>query len=447
MSKKNVIVKGALILTAASLSSRVIGFFYRIFLSGSIGAEGMGIFQLITPVYAFCISMSCSGIQTAISRFVAEHSSENSKKDAVKILGAGLMMALTISIIISVIVNKFSYFISVNILQEARCEILLKYMTYSIPLDVIHSCISGYFIGLKRAGIPAVSQLIEQITKLVSVYIIVTVAADNNITVTPVVAVIGILISEAASSMFCIVAIIAEKNTAKKIGGKSKSVSYYSKLIFSVAYILTINRVMLTLLQSFEAILIPYTLQMFGFSNTAALSIYGILTGMSMPLIFFPLAIINAISAMLLPTIAEAKSKHHAGTMKYVSVKSIKFCIFSGVLCTIAFLIFGEYIGNILFDSSEAGAYIVILAWLCPFLSLSTTFGSILHGLGKTTTAFIHNVINISIRVLFVIITVPNIGIKGYLWGILVSQLVTTFMHGYSVNKEIPFCDMIFKNP
>lgn len=443
MSKKNAIIKGALILTAAGLLSRVVGFFYRIFLSGSIGAEGMGIFQLIAPVYALCISVSCSGIQTAVSRFVAEASS---KKAAIKILVSGLIMALSISAVISLLIHQNASFIAENILHESRCSILLKYISYAIPLDVIHSCVVGYFIGLKRTAIPAAMQLVEQITKFLSVYIIVTVAVTNNITITPMVAVIGMLISEAVASVFSIVVIIIEKNSLDNNFYKTEKLSFYAKLIFSVAYILTINRVLITLLQSFEAILIPYTLRMFGNSNSEALSTYGILTGMSMPLILFPLAIVNAVSAMLLPTIAEAKHKNHSGTMEYVTVKSIKFCIFSGVLCTFIFLISGKYMGTLLFDSTEAGIYIVILAWLCPFLYLSMTFGSILHGLGKTSAAFIHNIINISIRVLFVIITVPNIGIKGYLWGILASQLVTTFLHGYSVNKEIHYMEHIFKD-
>ena len=77
MLNKNPIIKGTIILTIASLLSRIIGFLYRIFLSNLIGAKGMGIFQLIFPVLGFCVALSCGGIQIAVSRFVAE--SRNNK--------------------------------------------------------------------------------------------------------------------------------------------------------------------------------------------------------------------------------------------------------------------------------------------------------------------------------------------------------------------------------
>ena len=72
MLNKNPIIKGTIILTIASLLSRIIGFLYRIFLSNLIGAKGMGVFQLIFPVLVFCIALSCGGVQIAVSRFVAE---------------------------------------------------------------------------------------------------------------------------------------------------------------------------------------------------------------------------------------------------------------------------------------------------------------------------------------------------------------------------------------
>ena len=103
------------------------------------------------------------------------------------------------------------------------------------------------------------------------------------------------------------------------------------------------------------------------------------------------------------------------------------------------FLCYGDFIGTTIFGHSEAGDYIKILAWLCPFMYLSITLGSVLHGLGKTNTAFIHNVIGTVIKLFCLWFVVPVIGITGYLWGLLISNLVITFLHGFYIFKKIHF--------
>jgi len=85
--------------------------------------------------------------------------------------------------------------------------------------------------------------------------------------------------------------------------------------------------------------------------------------------------------------------------------------------------------GTLIFHNDLAGEFIITLAWICPFLYLSTTLNSILNGLGKTTITLIHSLASIMIRILFVVICIPRFGIQGYLWGILIGQLVITFLN------------------
>ena len=81
MSKK-AFFKGTFLLTCAGLLSRVIGFFYRIFLSHAIGAEGIGLFQLAIPLQTLLLAVTSSGIQTALSRLVAAHLATGEDKKA-----------------------------------------------------------------------------------------------------------------------------------------------------------------------------------------------------------------------------------------------------------------------------------------------------------------------------------------------------------------------------
>ena len=154
---------------------------------------------------------------------------------------------------------------------------------------------------------------------------------------------------------------------------------------------LSTNRVCLSLLQSAESICIPLRLQAFGLARSAALSSYGTLTGMALPLVLFPSAVTNALSVMLLPAVSESQAGKDRKAIARLSVRTVQSCLLLGILCTIFFLVFGNLCGILLFDSNEAGTYIQILSWLCPFLYLGTTLASILNGLGKTFLVFLSN--------------------------------------------------------
>ena len=186
---------------------------------------------------------------------------------------------------------------------------------------------------------------------------------------------------------------------------------------------LTVSRVLINLFQSAEAILIPGKLQEFGYRADEALSVYGVLTGMAMPMILFPAAIANSVSVMLLPAISEAQAKQDLVYIKKAVKKSCFYCLVLGLSCTFIFLLLGRFLGQIMFANQLAGTFIMVLGWICPFLYLTTTLSSILNGLGRTGTTMLLNLVSSGIRIFFVAFLIPSMGIKAYLFGMLVSHL------------------------
>lgn len=439
MFKANQIIKGTLVLTITGTLSRILGFLYRIFLSNLIGAEGMGIFQLIFPVLTFCVSLSCGGIQIAVSRFVAE---SKSKAQSFLVLVSSVIMSLFLSALTGLVLYQFSMQISIHIIKNEACTQLLKYASFTIPMTAFHACISGYYLGLKKTFVPAWSSVFEQVIKVVALYILGLVWIGSNIQITPLIAVYSMILAELGGVLFCLVAICSEKRYPIKI----KNLFSTMKSTFSVSYVLTLNKLMLTFLQCIEAILVPIVLMKSGASNSEALSIYGILTGMALPVVTFPSAINSSVSTMILPTIAEANTSDEPRKVKKTTEFTIWFSMVTGIFCIGIFLFFGDFIGTNIFGHPEAGYYIKTLAWLCPFMYLSITLGSVLHGLGKTTAAFIHNVIGTFIKLGFLWFIVPKIGITGYLWGLLISNLVVTALHAIYVSKYVEFAFSAVEN-
>ncbi len=423
MKQKNAIIKGAFILTMTGFITRFIGFFYRIFLSQAFGEESVGIYQLIFPVYALGFSLTSAGIEIAISRCVAGKTSLGRHSQAKELLYVGISLSVGLSCLAMLFLQRNAAVIAHVLLSEPRCEPLLIVLSYAFPFAAAHSCICGYYLGLKQTKIPAVSQFIEQIGRVLSVWLLYLLFMKDSSAPNIIVAAAGLIAGEVLSSFFCIRAVTGAKLRSIPCRLNYKKYIDNLKEILNLSVPLTGNRVLLNLLQSIEAVSIPLKLQAFGFTVSESLSIYGVLTGMALPCILFPSAITNSIATMLLPAVAEIQAQNRQKEMRFVIRKVFLSCFSLGIACCTGFILLGPFAGTLLFHSSLAGEFIVTLAWICPFLYTNSNLISIINGLGKTAYSFVFNTLGLLIRIGSVFFFIPVFGIRGYLWGLLVSQL------------------------
>lgn len=439
--KSNPLITGTLILTATGFVSRFIGFFYRIFLSRLFGAEGMGIYQLISPVLALSFSLTVAGMQTAISKYVAGETISKDYRSSALHLFSGFILSMAVSILCTVGIYCYADKIALYFLMEKRTAPLLRIIALSIPMATVHSCINGYFYGIRKTVVPALCQLSEQIVRVGSVYIIYFFCLKHNMTPTISFAVVGLVIGESASMLVSLIAVRAHfihvipKNYGPLLTPDFPAFRAAGSRLLRLAVPLSLNRVIINFLQSVEAIFIPNRLLHYGYDNATALSVYGVLTGMSLPLILFPSAITNSICVLLLPIVSEADAADNTGTIKKAVHKSIRYGFLLGVAFTLIFLCTGKFLGNLLYQSSLAGSFIIVLSFLCPLMYIASTLGSILNGLGKTGLTFLYSMLSLLVRLGFVFFGIPLIGIHGYLWGLLVSQAVQTLLCMFAVRK------------
>ena len=437
--RQHPLVTGTLILTLTGFVSRIIGFFYRIYLSRLFGEEGMGIYQLLSPVLALTFSLTAAAYQTAISKLVAE-SAARRKGSPIKPLLAGLSFSLPLSLICTGIVFCLADYIGTYILLEERTVSMLRILAFSIPLSAVHSCINGYFYGMKKTAFPAAAQLIEQLIRVGSVFCISSYALCAGRQITINVAVVGLAVGELASMLLSVAAIYlhyikyycrtdsSSPLPPLQAENKAETIALCKNILY-LALPLTANRLVLNILQSVETISIPARLRLFGYDTSTALSVYGVLTGMAMPLIFFPNALTGSIAVLLLPIISEKYALGQFKAVRLATLRTVKYCLILGFSCLILFVFSGNLLGVHLFDSPLAGHFITTLGFICPFIYLNTTLQSILQGLGMTMHIFITNIISLLLRLMFVFLAIPQIGITGYLWGLLVSQLLHSALY------------------
>lgn len=462
--KNNILIQGTLILTMAGIISRVLGFFYRIYLTRVIGSQGIGLMQIVMPVIGLVYAICSASIQTAISKYVSgtnfnpkklyskkahskdkltdlthttDNTAQSSTKNAAGLpiywLKCGFIISIPLTILLSVLVYNQAALISTRLLLAPECEPLLKILSISFLFSTIHNCTVGYYYGMKKSVIPAISQLIEQIVRILTVFLYIFYCQSNHITVTVICAIIGNLAGEIAAALYCCLSIALSNRHTTKVKASMMGV----KKIFVYSLPLTANRVLMHLLQSGEAILVPAQLLIYGYSKSQALSYFGILTGMALPFIMFPTAITNSLSVLLLPTVSsDCDSQNKQSLINTVS-KCIALCIAMGIISTFLFIFYGAEIGAAIFKEPDVYGYITVLAWLCPFIYLTATLGSTLNGMGKTSTTCIQNIIGIIIRLACLVLLVPKYGIPAYLIGILVSQIFVCISHYISISRTL----------
>lgn len=444
------LIMGTAILTITGLVTRIIGFFYRIYLSRLFGEEGMGIYQLLSPVLALSFSLTAAGFQTAISKFVAgqvglKDGSVPSRRPMVM----GLLLAIPLSLACTAGLYLGSDYIAVKLLQESRTASMIRILAPSVPLSAIHACINGYFYGIKKASVPAGTQLLEQCCRVGCVYLVSAAILAQGHTPSINVAVLGLTIGEGCSMLACMLAawyhfsrhalagtsamahyrpLRATGSTYRFFALHSTGTPGYGQLLGMVIP-LTANRIVLNLLQSVESVSIPAGLRGYGYDNATALSVYGVLTGMAFPMIFFPNALTGSVSVMLLPLISESYARGDDEGIRRAVLRTVKYCFLLGFTCMGFFLATGRLLGEGLYRSPLAGHFIRTLSLICPFLYLDTTLSSILQGLGLAGRLFLINVTSLLVRLLFILLTVPRLGIQGYLYGLLASQILQCVLY------------------
>ncbi|MCL2855087.1 MAG: polysaccharide biosynthesis protein [Defluviitaleaceae bacterium] len=426
LTKKNLVL-GALTLTAANIITRLIGFAYRIFMANAIGAEGMGLYQLIMPIYSLAWAISCSGITTTLSRLVATEQAKGAQGNMRRLLRISLALTTALSLIMTVVLFFAAGPIGAGILNEERIVMPLKILSASFVFMALGSCLRGYFLGLQKTIVPAASQIIEQLARIGVIMLLASAFIPRGLEYAAAVAVLGIVVGEALSFAYVLVA-HKWREKRESEGGAAPTMTQKQALIAiaAMATPLTLNRITSAFLSTVENVMIPARLQAFGMTAEDALSTFGQITGMAMPLIFFPSAILVALSVSLVPSISQSVALGNTRRVNATISKSIVFTSIVAFGAALIFVVFPNEIGQIVYRQ-DLGQILLILGLMCPFWYFNITLNGLLNGLGEQIFIFRNSLLASGINIAFVYFFVPVYGVVAFLAGWLISLIIITF--------------------
>lgn len=430
--KKNLLLKNAFILTITSFILRTFGIFIRAYMSNKIGAEGMGLYQLIISIYVLATTFVTAGISTAVIRFVTEAIARKESNSYIKkIMAKSMIISLIFSAITIVIFYSLAESISVLWLKDSRCILSIKVLVWALPFISISSCIKGYFIAKRRVLANSFSQLFEQFIRIVCIFIFLEFFMEDNLEKICMYVILSDIISEIAAWLFLYFKYKRETKNVSTVG----YTGFTLKEFFQISLPIAINRYTTSFLRTIENILIPNKLAMFTLSREIALAEFGYLKGMALPLTFFPASFLTALSTLLMPETSEAATLHQGNKISRMIGKTFQFTLSCAIIISAIFFIYSNEIGNIFYKNNEVGFYIKWLAPLIPFMYLESAIVGIMQGLNQQKKSLIYSLIDSAIRISLICLILPYYGIKGFLFIMYVSNLVTSLLNSFRVLK------------
>lgn len=415
--KTKSIAKGALILTLAGILTRILGFVYRVYMSNTIGAEGMGLYQLIVPIYMLVWSISSSGISTTISKLTAQENAMNKYGNINKLLFHSVIISASAASILSVALYFSAESVSVFFLKDTRAILSLKLICFCFPFMATGSCIRGWFFGLRETLTPAVSQFFEQCVRMAAIFFLSGILIPKGVEFAAAAAVIGMCLGEIASFVYVYLSYKHFKKNQRLFSPPSINLKTAYIMILSMAIPLTANRMIGSLLSAVENILIPQKLQLYGLSQKNAMEIYGELSGMVMPLIMFPSSILTALSTTLLPAISEAAASKNIKRINITLKKAMSFTSIIGMGACGLFITYPGELCNLIYNRFELGNLLFLLGISCPFMYLQVTFSGILNGLGEQVFIFKTSLFSSAVNIFFIYFLIPAYGIYAFIFG------------------------------
>jgi len=421
---------------AAGLAVRLLGFIYRIYLSKLIGAEGMGLFQLISPVYSLVILTLTSGVSIAVSKLTAEEYARRNFSNLRRITGMAFLLTVASALIVSAVMFLEADFIVKTVLKDERTRYALLLMIPCIPVISAASVLKGYFYGIQDVTPTAFSMIAEQIVRISLVMLTAGHFVRLGLEYACALATVGMVVGE--MSNLAVVFLYYRKRRLTR-GGSPSGLMRKRKVLGELVKIsvpVSFNRFITSGMSAVENIMIPRMLVAGGLSYQLSIETYGRLTGMAMPLLFFPSIVTASLATTLVPAISEAMSLRNFGSLNRRISKSVQISFITGFIFGSVFLFYGERISNLIYGRENVGGMLSMLSVTCVFLYLQQTLVGILNGLGRQGVSLRNSILGYVIRIGFVYFCIPVYGINGYIWGIAISCGLVSILNLAEVIKR-----------
>lgn len=426
--KNSKFIKSSIILIIGGLITKILGMIIKIITTRLIGTVGIGIYMMITPTFMLFVSLATFSFPTAISKLVSEDKFNN--KNIVLSL---VPISIIINILITSILFLSAKFISNNLLHDTRTYYGLISICFVLPFISISSIIRGYYFGKERMFPHVITNIIEDIIRLIVLIIGIPFFIKKGISYVVAFIVLSSILSE-LSSIIILTILLPNKNfSITDFIIRKKNI----KNIFNISIPTTAGRLIGNLGYFLEPIILSSVLLYVGYNNDFIIREYGIVSGFVLPLLLLPSFFTMAISQALIPIVSKSYSNNNIKYTKNKIKQAIFISLLIGIPVTILFELFPNFCLNFLYNTNEGINYLRFLAPICLFQYIQSPLTSSLQAIGKARDAMYGTLIGMISRTsLLFILSFLKIGI----WGLILSTSISIILvtnHQYKKIKKI----------
>lgn len=405
---------------------------FRVYLSNRLGSEGMGLYQLVLSVYALFATFATAGLTVSVSRICAESLANpdcaQGRINAVKARNTGIRFSMLLGAASLLLMVVMSGFLSKTLLNDTRALTPLRILSISTPFMAAAACYKGWFIASRKVVIPAFGQIAEQSVKIAFTYLFFVLFASlsDDVSLLTLGITAGLSVGEIFSTVYLWICCRVEKK--EYLLPQNEKKFFPQRKITSVVLPIAASSYITGLLHTGESLLIPYCFALFGGDRAKALSEFGLIRGMVIPILFFPFSFLQALVSVLIPEISRLNT-YRDKTERDAKIKKImKTTFVFGIAASGIFFFLPAETGNVFYNTSEAAYPLKLLSLVTPFMYVETVADGILKGIGEQLFTLKTGVINSVFRIAALLLFIPRIGSDGYLYLLIISNTFSFLM-------------------
>ena len=413
-------------ITIFSVATRAMGFVFRIYLSRSLGAEALGLYQVALSVFSVLLTVVASGMPVVISKLTAKYYAKKDKNSEGGLVSAALLISVITSLVLIVLVLAFKGVFSA-LFADDRCYTILLVLLPAILCSAIYNVFRGAMWGHSNYFPYCITELFEQIARIVICVFLLTFGVSSLST--SISAALSLSIASLLSAILAVVLYFVYGGRMKKPNGVYKEVLRSNTSITGV-------RVASSLVQPIIALIVPARLMAAGYTSAQAISSYGVAMGMTMPFLFIPITLVSSLSMVLIPDLSTALANKDGEHVNNRIFSSITFALLITFILIPLYIGAGENIGLFFYDNIESGRLLASAAWvMLPFALLNIT-SAILNALGLEVKSFVNYLFG-SIFMFAGIIFLPQlIGVRAIIWAMGICVSVAALLNIRMIKKH-----------
>lgn len=421
MFKDKILVKNTALLTLSSLAMRFVGMVWQVWLAGRIGEAGIGLFQLIMSVAGLAMTLAVSGIRFTTTRLVAEQLGRGSAGNVRAAVGRCVAYGAAFGAMACAVLLLLSERIGFLWLGDARTVAPLQAMALGLPFLAVTTVIFGYFTATGRVWKSVCVQIGRELFMIAVTALLLMGYVRGDIERACRSIAIGGTIADGVALAAAMILFLLDIKKHIAPARSANSAGLTDRML-TIALPLAAASYARSGLSTFQHLLVPRGLRLSGLNATAALSAYGVIQGMSLPVVLFPSCLMMALAELIVPKLTQSQIGGNKREIRQITGDILHKSLLFSLGTAFCFLALGDAFGEALYGSIEAGKYIALFALIVPVMYMDMIADGCLKGLGEMMFCMYVNIADAGLSALLVWLMLPRGGIAAYVFVICFTE-------------------------